>query len=480
MKLWPSNALFALATPVVVSVAAALFASPANAETWRVNNVDHAVSVHMRQSPSNRSKVLAYIPVDTRGITGAKCKARWCEIEFRDVKGWVFKKYLTPDDGVAEAPAEATAAVVDAPAEEAPAVAEAAATEAVAEATPESTPPEAAEPQPATAASSAESAAPDEPATLRLVQSDGPPIPVYTFPSDKLPIAGHLPSDTAAVQTAGACVKNWCYVRSGSLVGWLPVSRLVSGQIAAAETTQAAASNTTVAVKAEAPAATPAQAPAEPATTATVETPAEPATAATVEAPAKPATAATVEAPAEPATTATVEAPAINQNEPTATQTALVSSAIPETAAATDTDNKLYALAGIANGAPLAIREKPDDAANMLGSIPAEARDVQGLHKCSGKWCLIRYQDTSGWVLRRHLADESIEASRSYQVSGVALWSTLDVLDQPSRGASVVGHIPAYATGIVPIGGCDKTWCHVRYLGVAGWVPAQYLAAVTR
>jgi uncharacterized protein YraI len=79
-------------------------------------------------------------------------------------------------------------------------------------------------------------------------------------------------------------------------------------------------------------------------------------------------------------------------------------------------------------------------------------------------------------VLRRHLADESAESSQTFQVSGVALWSALDVLEYPGQDATVVGRIPAYATGIVPIGGCDKTWCQVRYLGIAGWVSGQYLA----
>jgi SH3-like domain-containing protein len=141
--------------------------------------------------------------------------------------------------------------------------------------------------------------------------------------------------------------------------------------------------------------------------------------------------------------------------------------------------HKLYALAGLEGRTSLPIREHPKDGASILAFIPGTAKDVEGLRKCSGKWCLIRYRDRKGWVERRHLADESIGRERMYRLVDSAMWNGLEIFDAPKTNASAVGHIPAYATGIVPIGRCEETWCHVRYLGLAGWVKMQYLAPHT-
>ncbi len=56
---------------------------------------------------------------------------------------------------------------------------------------------------------------------LRIINTDGRPIPVYAFPNEALPVAGHLPAETQSVEGLGSCIRDWCYVRSGALIGWL-------------------------------------------------------------------------------------------------------------------------------------------------------------------------------------------------------------------------------------------------------------------
>lgn len=164
----------------------------------------------------------------------------------------------------------------------------------------------------------------------------------------------------------------------------------------------------------------------------------------------------------------------INETLTTATQASVQTAALAPIVR--NIDSKHYTLAGLAGDSSLPIRAKPEETAQILGWIPHDATDVEGMKQCVERWCLIRHGATDGWVLRRHLADDSVEDSQRFQVDRVDIWSTLEVLDYPSDNASVVGQIPSYATGIVPIGGCDRNWCHIRYLGIAGWVRGEYLA----
>jgi SH3-like domain-containing protein len=168
---------------------------------------------------------------------------------------------------------------------------------------------------------------------------------------------------------------------------------------------------------------------------------------------------------------------ALNKTEPTATQVAVPAAALQPLG---DIDSKSYTLAGLGGQSSLAMREQPDGTSRILGWIPNRATDVQGLRKCVEKWCLVRHGAVSGWVARRHLADAAVESTQMFQAKGVALWGAVDVLDYPNPQANVVGKIPSYATGIVPIGGCDDEWCHVRYLGIAGWVSGEYLEPQAR
>ncbi|NJM35646.1 MAG: hypothetical protein HC850_14175 [Rhodomicrobium sp.] len=342
------------------------------AETWRIVNIDASSRVHMRQSASNRSKILAYIPGNERGLKSTHCISNWCRIEFRGIKGWVFSRYLAPDEGNAGSPKAAAA------------------------------------PDPEVLA---------QRKSFDLVHRDGRPIPIYAFPSDTLPIAGNVAPETKNVEGLGTCIEQWCYVRSGQLIGWMRTD-------AFALATQQAETEVTTAALSE---------------------------------------------PAEPQGDT-----AINETEPTATNAATVA-AVEIDPPPLGFEAKTYALAGLAGDNALPIREKPEAASRILGLIPGDAKNVEGLRKCVERWCLIRYGNTDGWVLRRHLADETVEDTQTFQVSGLALWNALEVKDYPGEQAATVGTIPSYATGIVPIGGCDDVWCHIRYLGIAGWVSGRYL-----
>jgi len=403
MWCWQSGIACAAAASAVVVASVFFPAEPALAESFRINNVDKAKRINMREQPSNRSKVVAYIPPDSTLEGTGNCDDRWCEVRFRDRVGWVFRKYLLPSEG------KAAEAAVPAPA-----------------------------PAPPVAAAQPEPDTDDIPSDLqdtmlRLVFAGGRPIPVYAFPSDRLPAAGRLDPSTKTVEDLGTCSRKFCYIRSGSLVGWIPEDAIARDKSGATSTEPPAKSEPRAQTDAQSEAA-----------------------------------AANDEADPPRALDGTV---------PTATQPGQTTGLPIDSPGSIEI--KTYSVAGLSSDASLPAREQPEDGAPIAGWIPGNATDIEGLRKCVQKYCLVRHEAVTGWVARRHLADENA-ASKRYLVSGVALWGALDVLDYPGQGAAIVGHIPAYASGIVPIGNCDRDWCHIRYLGIAGWVSGKYLAQQSR
>jgi SH3-like domain-containing protein len=379
--------LFGLAS---TAIAGAFFSIPdrAAAESWRITNLDASGRVHIRQRASSRSRIIGYIPGDARGVSGGPCRANWCPIEFRGVKGWVYRRYLTADDQAARTGRRKAAA---------------------------------------TRAASPDMAVLAESKTLKLAASNGRPIPVFAFPNDQLPVAGHIAANTETVEGLGACIRTYCYVRSGRLIGWLP-STMIAGADDEAE----------IEAKPEAvTAALPEPVPAD-------------------------------------------EDKALNETETTATSLVVETDNAAIASEPGEGETKFYTLAGVPGESSLAMYERPDAKAAIVAWMPNAATKVEGLRKCVEQWCLVRWQDKNGWVARRHLADKSIEGSQTFQVTGLTIWKPLDVRDQPSENANIIGSIPSYATGIVPIGGCDKSWCHIRYLGIAGWVSGQNLAPQKR
>lgn len=372
-----------MATAGPVLAAVLLCAPLSQAQTYRINNVDKAARIHLREAPNNRARVVAYIPPDQTLQGTGNCNERWCEVSHKGRKGWVFRKYLIePRPAVAAAPPNPNPDTVAA--------------------------------LPPQASPAASVAAPDakevplelQDKMLRLKYDAGRDIAVYAFPSDRLPAAGRIPPETAEVEDLGTCTRKFCYVRSGSLVGWISEEAIV-----------------------------------------------------------KPA------APMEPPKT-------VETTVAAATQAAVQANAVVD--ALGSIEMKSYTLVGLSGDAGLPLRDEPEDNGGIVGWVPADAKGVEGLRRCVQKWCLVRYEALTGWIARRHLADEDADSSRRYQVSGVALWAALDVFDYPGPDASIVGHIPSYASGIAPIGNCDREWCHIRYLGIAGWVSAKFLAPQAR
>ena len=382
--------LFGRFSAAVILVAANCFVAsiPAfSAEGWRVVGIKLEGRVHLRQQATSRSKIVAYIPGNARGLKNLGCQGNWCKTKFRNITGWVFKRYLAPDK-------EKVAATV----------------------TTNSTDPDLLE------LDSRDMAALSEAKKLYVFNPAGRTISVYAFPSETLPIAGHLSDGVTSVEGLGACIKGWCYIRSGPLIGWLPAFVL-------APATKGADDNrdTTASIHAEL---------------------------------------------VEPENQ---NERALNTTTTTATQASITTGE--QTPVLSPAGNKYYSIAGLAGEQTLPIHAKASERSKILGRIEQDENRIEGLRKCLGKWCLVRVKSIKGWIERRHLADPEVFGSQVFKISGLPLWSPLEVIDQPGEKASVVGEIPAYATGIVPIGGCDKDWCHVRYLGVAGWVEGKYLTS---
>lgn len=362
-------------------------------DSWRIVEISPEGRVHLRQHASNRSRILAYIPGNARGLKRLGCQGKWCRTVFRGKTGWVYKRYLAPDRVAAR----------------------------------NNTPQNVNIRRNLADLDEGDLAALSQAKELSVFNPAGKAIPVYAFPSETLPIAGRLDDGVNSVEGLGACVKGWCYIRSGPLIGWLPAFILApvhDGDEGDHETTAAIA-----------------------------ETLAH--------------------------TDEQKEQPALNNTINTATQ---ASPDIAEHTASlySKAGNKFYSLAGLAGKETLPIHAKPSDRSRIVGRIEQNEKQVEGLKNCSGKWCLVRVNDIRGWIERRHLADPEIDDSQTFKVTGLPFWSPLDVVDRPGKKASVVDKIPSYATGIVPIGDCNETICHVRYLGIAGWVDRTHLTPLQK
>ncbi len=115
----------------------------------------------------------------------------------------------------------------------------------------------------------------------------------------------------------------------------------------------------------------------------------------------------------------------------------------------------------------------------MAGTVWAGAGEIEDLKHCVRQWCLIKYNGASGYVQGRFLARTSGIGKQRYGIGGSFRGEAITVFDFPGRDAGVAGEIPFYASGIVPIGDCGPDWCHIRYLGLVGWVKTPGLVPET-
>ncbi|HWJ20294.1 MAG TPA: SH3 domain-containing protein [Geobacterales bacterium] len=135
-----------------------------------------------------------------------------------------------------------------------------------------------------------------------------------------------------------------------------------------------------------------------------------------------------------------------------------------------------YRVIGLGAEESLPIREAPLDTAPLMGALSPAANAIAGLETCRRQWCLIEHDGVRGYVRSRFLARAGDAPSPKYGVDGE---SNMKVFSYGAPDADVVGEIPFYAGGIVPVGDCNGEWCHVRYLGLVGFVDTRRLRPQT-
>jgi SH3-like domain-containing protein len=133
-----------------------------------------------------------------------------------------------------------------------------------------------------------------------------------------------------------------------------------------------------------------------------------------------------------------------------------------------------YSLIGLGAEGFLPIREGPLDSARVLGVLSSSAADIADLKTSVRQWRLIEHNGVKGYVQGRYLARAAEAAPQRYQIEGTG---SLKVFNFGGADAEIVGEIPFYAGGIVPIGECNAEWCHIRYLGLVGFVDKRGLRA---
>jgi hypothetical protein len=113
-------------TLVALAAAPALAQTPAAADGpdfWAVTGVRPDDALNMRVAPSADSKLIARIPFNARGLKSHGCpnhvtfeqwkrmteaqrdwaaRSRWCQVEYKGLKGWVAGRFLKEDEGTAK------------------------------------------------------------------------------------------------------------------------------------------------------------------------------------------------------------------------------------------------------------------------------------------------------------------------------------------------------------------------------------------
>ena len=143
-----------------------------------------------------------------------------------------------------------------------------------------------------------------------------------------------------------------------------------------------------------------------------------------------------------------------------------------EAPAPEETNSISFRVAGLDATANLPMREGPLVGARIVGSLSASASGIAYLKTSVREWSLVDYNGVKGYVLSRFLAREAAEPRQRYGVQGE---DSLKVFSFGGADADVVGEIPYYASGIAPIGECGAHWCHIRYLGLVGFVDSRAL-----
>ncbi len=131
-----------------------------------------------------------------------------------------------------------------------------------------------------------------------------------------------------------------------------------------------------------------------------------------------------------------------------------------------------YRVIGLQPEESLPMREGPLDSEPMVASLSSSASGITDLRTCVRQWCLIGHDGIKGYAQSRFLAHERLGPTLRYSIAGE---TNLKVFSYRAADADVVGEIPFYASGILAVGDCSGDWCHVRYLGLVGFVETRSL-----
>jgi SH3-like domain-containing protein len=184
---------------------------------------------------------------------------------------------------------------------------------------------------------------------------------------------------------------------------------------------------------------------------------------------------------AEPAPAAPTPARALALPEQPAKEASLKFAPAPvESAAlAAPTDEGVsvrYSLIGLSAEGFLPMREGPLDSARVVGVLSSSSSGIVDMKTNVRQWRLVEHNGVKGYVQSRFLARLGAAPAQRYGVAGAG---NLEVFNFGAADADVVGEIPFYADGIVPIGECNAEWCHIRYLGLTGFVDMHGLRPET-
>ncbi|MGI9521446.1 MAG: SH3 domain-containing protein [Hyphomicrobiaceae bacterium] len=132
----------------------------------------------------------------------------------------------------------------------------------------------------------------------------------------------------------------------------------------------------------------------------------------------------------------------------------------------------------------LNIREQPTRRSRILGVIPPNASGVAYLDQSDGKWLLVRYNDTAGWVHRRYVRPEVAGWSSQggagngvimMRVVNVPFNDVLNIREQATSNLRILGAIPPNVSGVEYLGQADRKWLLVRFNDTVGWVHRRYV-----
>lgn len=75
-----------------------------SAPRYRVVKVSAHDVLNVRHGPSSRHDIVGQVPAEGSGITmTGNCQGQWCPVRYAALEGWVFKAYLTREDGGVQA-----------------------------------------------------------------------------------------------------------------------------------------------------------------------------------------------------------------------------------------------------------------------------------------------------------------------------------------------------------------------------------------